>query len=165
MPQLLELFQRIRTWVPGAAIRTTLIVGFPGETDADFQELLKFVEQVRFDHMGVFTYSDAEDLASHRLPGHIPKKVAQFRHDTLMARQVDISANNLLPMVGATIPVMIENSPEPDLFEGRSMLQAPEVDGMTIVRTQPGGGSATVGEIVSVTITDTLAYDLIGRVL
>jgi ribosomal protein S12 methylthiotransferase len=86
--------------VPGAAIRTTLIVGFPGETDADFQELMKFVEQVRFDHLGVFTYSDAEDLPSHRLPGHLSKKVAQFRHDTLMARQMEISASNLSSMIG-----------------------------------------------------------------
>ena len=69
--RLLDLFDRIRSSVPGAAIRTTLIVGFPGETDADFQELMDFVEQVRFDHLGVFTYSDADDLPSHRLPGHV----------------------------------------------------------------------------------------------
>jgi ribosomal protein S12 methylthiotransferase len=116
------LFQRIRAWVPGAAIRTTLIVGFPGETEADFQEMVKFVEQVRFDHLGVFTYSDAEDLPSHRLPGHMPKKVAQFRYDTLMARQMEISANNLSSMIGTTLPVLIEASPEPHLYEGRSML-------------------------------------------
>ncbi len=163
--KLLALFQRIRARGPGAAIRTTLIVGFPGETDADFQELIEFVEQVRFDHLGVFTYSDAEDLPSHRLPGHIPKKVAQFRYDTLMARQMEISATNLSSMIGATLPVLIEASPEPYLYEGRSMRQAPEVDGMTVVKTNPGGPAATIGEIASVRITDTLAYDLIGSVL
>ena len=163
--KLLDLFQRIRSTVAGAAIRTTLIVGFPGETDADFQELMDFVEKVRFDHLGVFTYSDAEDLPSHRLPGHVSKKVAQFRHDTLMARQMEISADNLTSMIGKTLSVLIEASPEPHLYEGRSILQAPEVDGMTFVRTLPGGPAPSVGELASVTITDTLEYDLIGRAL
>ena len=162
--QLLDLFQRIRSRVPGAAIRTTLIVGFPGETDADFQELMKFVKQVRFDHLGVFAYSDAEDLPSHRLPGHVSKKMAQFRHDTLMARQMEISASNLESMIGKTLPVLIEASTEPHLYEGRTILQAPEVDGITFVKTQPGDPAATIGEIAQVTITDTLEYDLIGRV-
>jgi ribosomal protein S12 methylthiotransferase len=165
MQKLLELFQRIRSWVPGAAIRTTLIVGFPGETDADFQELMEFVEKVRFDHLGVFTYSDAEDLPSHRLPGHVTNKVAQFRYDTLMARQMEISANNLSSMIGTVLPVLIEASPELHLYEGRSMLQAPEVDGMTVVNNQKGGAAAAVGDIASVRITDTLEYDLIGIAL
>lgn len=163
--QLLDLFQRIRSRVPGAVIRTTLIVGFPGETDIDFQELMEFVEHVRFDHLGVFTYSDAEDLPAHHLPGHIAKKVAQFRYDTLMARQMAISADNLSSLVGKTLPVLIEASSEPHLYEGRSMLQAPEVDGITFVKTQPGGPTTTIGEIASVSITDTLSYDLIGRVI
>ena len=165
MQQLLDLFQRIRSCVPGSAIRTTLIVGFPGETDADFQELMELVEQVRFDHLGVFTYSDAEDLPSHRLPGHISKKVARFRYDTVMARQMEISADNLTSLVGKTLPVLIEASSEPHLYDGRSMLQAPEVDGITFVKTQPDGPGATIGEIASVKITDTLEYDLIGSAL
>lgn len=162
---LLDLFGRIRSRVPGAVIRTTLIVGFPGETDADFQELTEFVDQVRFDHLGVFTYSDAEDLPSHHLPGHVSKKVAQFRHDTLMAQQMEISANNLEALIGKTLPVLIEASPEPHLYEGRTMLQAPEVDGITFVRTPPGGPTATIGQIATVTITQTLEYDLIGKAL
>lgn len=162
--QLLDLFQRIRSRAPGAALRTTLIVGFPGETDTDFQELMEFVEQVRFDHLGVFTYSDAEDLPSHRLPEQVSKKVAQFRHDTLMERQMAISANNLVSMIGKTLPVLIESSSEPHLYEGRTILQAPEVDGITFVKTQPGSPVPAIGEVASVTITDTLDYDLIGRV-
>ena len=161
--RLLDLFARIRSRIPGAAIRTTLIVGFPGETDADFQELMEFVEQVRFDHLGVFTYSDAEDLPSHQLPGHVSKKVAQFRHDALMARQMEISENNLASMIGKTLPVLIEASPEPHLYEGRSSLQAPEVDGLTFVRTLPGGLTPAIGQIATVTITETLEYDLIGK--
>jgi len=163
--QLLDLFERIRSRVPGAAIRTTLIVGFPGETDADFQELLEFVEQVRFDHLGVFTYSDAEDLPSHQLPGHVSAKAARLRHDALMARQMEISADNLASMVGKTLPVLIEASCEPHLYEGRTILQAPEVDGIVFVKTQPDGPGATIGEIAPVAITDTLEYDLIGRVV
>lgn len=163
--QLLDLFSRIRTIVPGAAIRTTLIVGFPGETDADFKELMAFVEQVRFDHLGVFAYSDAQDLPSHRLPGHVPKAVAQARHDALMARQMEISADNLASMTGTTLPVLIEASPEPHLYEGRSIHQAPEVDGIVYVRTQSGGPTATIGQMTSVKITDTLEYDLVGKAL
>ena len=163
--QLLDLFQRIRSRAPGAALRTTLIVGFPGETDTDFQELMEFVEQVRFDHLGVFTYSDAEDLPSHRLPEQVSKKVAQFRHDTLMERQMAISANNLVSMIGKTLPVLIESSSEPHLYEGRTILQAPEVDGITFVKTRPRSPAPAIGEIASVTITDTLDYDLIGRAL
>jgi ribosomal protein S12 methylthiotransferase len=126
---------------------------------------MEFVEDVRFDHLGVFTYSDAEDLPSHRLPGQLSKKVAQFRYDTLMKRQMAISENNLTSMIGKTLPVLVEASSEPRLFEGRTILQAPEVDGITFVKTHPGGPTATIGEIASVTITDTLAYDLIGRAL
>ena len=161
--QLRNLFDRIRSRVPGAAIRTTLIVGFPGETDADFQELMEFVEQVRFDHLGVFTYSDSEDLLSHRLPGHVSAKVARFRHDTLMARQMEISADNLASMIGKTVPVLIEVNPEPHLYEGRSNCQAPEVDGLTFVRTQPGGPGTTVGQMAIVKIKEALEYDLIGH--
>ena len=162
--QLLDLFTRIRSRIPGAAIRTTLIVGFPGETDADFKELMAFVEAVRFDHLGVFTYSDAEDLPSHKLPGHVSKKKAQLRHDAIMARQLEISAGNLAAMHGKTLSVLIEAAPEPDLYEGRSILQAPEVDGLTYVRPTPESHALAIGQIVPVTITQTLEYDLIGEV-
>ena len=162
---LLDLFGRIRSRNPGAAIRTTLIVGFPGETDADFQELTEFVERVRFDHLGVFTYSDAEDLPSHNLPGHVSEKVARSRHDSLMERQMEISADNLASLIGKTMPVLIETSPEPHLYEGRTILQAPEVDGITFVKTLPGGPTATIGQIATVRITEALEYDLIGKVL
>jgi ribosomal protein S12 methylthiotransferase len=163
--RLMDLFRRIRSMIPGAAIRTTLIVGFPGETDADFNELMDFVEQARFDHLGVFTYSDAEDLPSHRLPGHVPEEVATSRHDILMARQMEISAENLAVMIEKTLPVLIESSPEPCLYEGRSPLQAPEVDGITFVRTTPDGPTVTVGQLATTRITDALEYDLIGEAL
>ncbi|MGA6927180.1 MAG: 30S ribosomal protein S12 methylthiotransferase RimO [Desulfosarcina sp.] len=163
--QLLDLFKRIRSRVPGAVIRTTLIVGFPGETEADFQELLEFVEQVRFDHLGVFTYSDAEDLPSHRLTGHVSAKMARHRHDTLMARQIDVSTQRLASQVGKSLTILIDASAEPDLYEGRSMGQAPEVDGLTYARTTPGDTAVKVGEFARVHITDALEYDLIGKAI
>ena len=162
--RLTDLFMHIRRRVPGAAIRTTLIVGFPGESEADFKELMTFVDTVRFDHLGVFTYSDAEDLPSHTLSGHVSRKIARRRHDAVMARQMAISADNLAAMRGRTLPVLLEASPEPGLFEGRSMLQAPEVDGITYVRTASRRRAAAVGHIVPVTITEALEYDLIGEV-
>ena len=162
---LLDLFGRIRAAIPRAALRTTLIVGFPGETAEDFRELMDFVETVRFDHLGVFTYSDAEDLPSHRLAGHVSAKTARRRHDALMARQMVISAENLAAMVGRTLPVLIEASPEAGLYEGRSMLQAPEVDGLTYVRTPADGPALTIGRIIPVAITEALEYDLIGKAL
>jgi ribosomal protein S12 methylthiotransferase len=160
---LWDLFARIRKRVPEAAIRTTLIVGFPGETDADFEELLDFVKQVRFDHLGVFTYSDADDLPSHGLTEHVPATDAQMRYDALMASQMQISADALTSMIGMTMPVLIESSAELGLYEGRSMHQAPEVDGITYVRTRPDSPGLTVGQPVTVKITETLAYDLIGK--
>ncbi len=161
--RLMDLFDRIRTKVPGAVLRTTLIVGFPGETDADFTELLSFVERVRFDHLGVFAYSDADDLSSHRLSGHVSEKLARSRHDRIMERQMAISAENLEKMVGKTLPVLIEASPEPDLYEGRIMTQAPEVDGMVFVNFRPDGPVPKIGDIASVKITQTMEYDLIGH--
>lgn len=163
--KLADLFMRIRKKVTGAALRTTLIVGFPGESEADFQQLMDFVERIRFDHLGVFTYSDAEDLPSHGLPDHVAPKVARRRYDALMARQMRISADNLSALVGRTLPVLIEACTESNLYEGRSMLQAPEVDGMTFVRTQPDGPQLAIGQPTPVRITETLEYDLIGEAL
>lgn len=163
--QLLDLFERIRRAVPGCVIRTTLMVGFPGETEADFQELLQFVQTVRFDHLGVFVYSDAQDLPSHRLPGHISDKVARSRHDTLMKRQLTISAANLAALVGRTLPVLIESAHEPGLYQGRSILQAPEVDGLTFVRTGSPTQALPVGQVTLATIRDAMEYDLIGEAL
>jgi ribosomal protein S12 methylthiotransferase len=162
---LSALFDRIRSTLPGAAIRTTLIVGFPGETEADFQELMDFVEQVRFEHLGVFTYSDAADLPSHGLAGHVAKKVALARRGRLMERQMAISENRLAAMVGKSLPVLIEAAAEPHLYEGRSILQAPEVDGITYVRTLSGAPEVSIGDIFSVRITEALEYDLIGKAI
>jgi len=158
---LLALFERIRQSVPGAALRTTVITGFPGETQENFEELVAFVGRVRFDHLGVFTYSDSADLPSHQLSEHVPKSVAGERYDRLMGLQLEISKENNRRWLGQTVAVLVEEHPEAGVFIGRTMWQAPEVDGLTILHA----GHIERGTIVRARIKDTLEYDLVGEVL
>jgi ribosomal protein S12 methylthiotransferase len=157
---LLRLFDKIRTRLPAAALRTTLLVGFPGERDDDFDHLRAFVERVQFDHLGVFAYSDADDLPAHRLDGHVAQSVARRRMNKLMTRQQAISRRKLARFLGERLTVLVESQLEPGLYAARSMRQAPEVDGTTLV------SSAAVllpGSFIEVRIIDTLDYDLIGE--
>ena len=160
LKELERLFSMIRETDPDAALRTTVITGFPGETEGMFTTLLDFIQKVKFDHLGVFTYSDASDLASHALQNHVPQDVAQLRHDTLMASQEKISEQINQKHVGRIYPVLVEENPEPGLFIGRTMFQAPEVDGVTFIYTE---GLAT-DTLVQVKITDAFAYDIAGEV-
>lgn len=160
---LVQLFEKIRAQVPEAVLRTTVIVGFPGETEADFEDLLAFAEAVRFDHLGVFTYSDADDLPSHQLPDPVPEDIARERRDRLMALQMEISEENLARFHGRSGPVLVEEEEEPGLWVGRSMAQAPEVDGVTYIRAVDPHVAPPLGRVVKVKIVDTLEYDLIGE--
>ena len=157
---LLSLFDRIRSIARDACLRTTVITGFPGETESDFDELFDCIEKIRFDHLGVFNYSDSEDLASHGLAHHVPKETATARHDAIMSRQMDISTENNEKYLHQTLPVLIEEMPEKGLYMGRTVFQAPEVDGITYVRED----GLTIGEFADVRIIDTLEYDLTGEV-
>jgi ribosomal protein S12 methylthiotransferase len=161
--RITQLVRHIRASMPEAALRTTVIVGFPGETDDDFDQLRHFIETVPFDHLGVFTYSDADDLTSHRLPDHVPPDVGQQRRDILMARQMGISEALNQKYLGRHIDVLLEESPESGLFIGRTMFQAPEVDGLTYVRPIMPGTPMAVGQFVRTRIVDTLEYDLVGE--
>ena len=161
---LLKLFDRVRRQVPDVALRTTVLVGFPGETDADFQQLKAFVERVGFDHLGVFAYSDGEDLPAHRLDHHVGRRVAQARLDELMALQRDISARNLARYLGRTLDVLIEAREADGYWTGRTMYQAPEVDGVTFVRPPAGAVGLAVGARVPVRIVETMDYDLTAEV-
>lgn len=154
----MECIERIRGAMPDAALRTTVLVGFPGETDADFDELLEFVEQAGFDHLGAFIYSDADDLASHRLDGHVDPQTAQDRHDLLMQRQADISLDKNREKIGSRVEVLVEGRAEDGRFYGRTRLQAPEVDGVTFIETQ----TAEIGKCMDIRITDADEYDLTG---
>jgi ribosomal protein S12 methylthiotransferase len=159
---LRRLFDKIRSWVPEAALRTTIIVGFPGENDKDFAGLLRFIEHVRFDHLGVFLYSDSGDLPSHALANHVPAKVARERYDQLMSCQMDISAQNYQKYIGQTLEVLVEEAIEDGLFAGRATFQAPEVDGMAYIKSGPAPPGPQIGSFSRIKVTDAMEYDLIG---
>jgi ribosomal protein S12 methylthiotransferase len=156
---LISLFKRIRTLDPGASLRTTLIVGFPGETEQEFQILKNFIETVRFDHLGIFTYSDSHDLKSHGFKNHVPEEIAEQRQDILMAAQAKISEQLNERHVGKIYPVLVEENPEQGVYIGRTQFQAPEVDGMTFVYAK----KLEIGTIVPVRITDAYEYDIAGE--
>jgi ribosomal protein S12 methylthiotransferase len=156
---LYSLFETIRTIDPKAVLRTTLITGFPGETESEFQTLVKFVEDIRFDHLGVFPYSDSEDLASYHLKNHVPEILREERHDTIMARQAQISDAINQKYLGQTIPVLVEENPDEGIYLGRTGFQAPEVDGITFIY----GSGLEIGTFTDVKITETHEYDLAGE--
>ena len=163
---LTRLLMRIRDRVPGVAIRTTMIVGFPGETEEDVHELMEFVAEARFERLGVFTYSDEENAASHQLGSKVPEDVKEERRQRLMKLQTGISEAVNLKLVGATLPVLVEGrSAESDLlWQGRLSTQAPDIDGVVYLndgitdQTRPG-------DIVPVRINEAHPYDLVGTVV
>jgi len=159
---LSRLFDRIRTRVPDAVLRTTIIVGFPGETEKDFEELMSFAEDVRFDHLGVFIYSDSDDLSSHHLSNHVPRDVARERYHQIMSAQSGISSENNQKYIGKTVKVLVEESLENDLFAGRTNFQAPEVDGISYINTSLLPFDLKIGSFTDMRVTDAMEYDLMG---
>ncbi|MFO7885272.1 MAG: 30S ribosomal protein S12 methylthiotransferase RimO [Desulfobacteraceae bacterium] len=158
---LLSLFEDIRQYDPNAALRTTIITGFPGETEADFQTLLSFIKKVEFDHLGVFTYSDSQDLKSHGLNNHVSKELATQRHDMVMAEQAEISERINEKHLGKIYKVLVEEHPGDGMYIGRTDFQAPEVDGITFIYKE----NLEPGSFVDVKITETYAYDLAGEIV
>ena len=158
---LYALFNTIRKIDPGAALRTTIIVGFPGESDADFDQLMTFIKDIRFDHLGVFTYSDSDDLKSHLLKNHVPSKIAEKRHGMLMAAQAKISVSINEKHVDKTFEVLVEENPEKGVYIGRTKFQAPEVDGVTFIYAN----GLEIGTFVKVRITEAFEYDIAGEIL
>lgn len=159
----LRLIERIRRTVPGVAIRTSLIVGFPGETERDFEELRQFVEAARFDRLGVFCYSDEETSESFHLPDKVDGRTAYNRKRRLMAIQRRISRANLRRLVGQELMVLVEGpSKESDLlWEARMATQAPEIDGVCLVNDVQGPAPER-GRFRKLRVTRALDYDLIG---
>jgi ribosomal protein S12 methylthiotransferase len=154
------IIERIKAALPNAVLRTTFIVGFPGETEEHFQHLLQFVERHEFDHVGVFTFSAEEGTAAHQLPNPIPQAVMDDRRDAIMTLQQPISLKRNRAEIGKVIDVLIEQeNPETGELIGRSLRFAPEVDGLVYVQ-----GEARLGTIVPVAITDADIYDLYGHI-
>jgi len=162
-----KLIDRIRGRLPGVTIRTTFIVGFPGETEADFDELLAFARSAEFDRVGVFTYSDEENSAAFELDEKVDSEVAKRRERRLMKEQARISARKNRKLKGRAVRVLLEGtSKESDLLlEGRMESQAPEIDGSVLINDVPEGLTPRPGDFVTVEITEAHEYDLIGRVI
>jgi ribosomal protein S12 methylthiotransferase len=157
------MVERVRDRVPGVAFRTSFIVGFPGETDADFEELLGLVRSAAFDNVGVFTYSDEEGTASFDLADRVPQPLKERRRRRLLALQQSISARRNRARIGERVEVLVEGThPDTDLLlRGRLATQAPEIDGSVIVND----GAAAPGTFVTCEITEAHPYDLVGRVV
>jgi ribosomal protein S12 methylthiotransferase len=157
----LAMIERARSVVPDIALRTTLIVGFPGEGEAEFAELEGFVDAVRFDHLGVFTYSWQEENPGAELGDPVPKEVKAARLARLMERQQSISAERNAALVGRTLPALVTGplAEMEILTEARLQRQAPEIDGRLLIND----GSAPPGSLVTVEITESHPYDVVGR--
>ncbi|MCQ9207965.1 MAG: 30S ribosomal protein S12 methylthiotransferase RimO [Omnitrophica bacterium] len=162
--QVLSLIASLRKQIPQLAIRTTLIVGFPGETDEEFKELLNFIRQIKFERLGLFKYSREKDTAAYNFSEQIPEKTKQARYDQALSLQQDISREINQRFLGKELRILIDEKPpeDKDVFLGRSQYDAPEVDGCVYVKS---GKPLKVGEFVQVRITDTLEYDLVGEAI
>src|ERR1700704_3067939 len=160
-----KLIKRVRDRVPGIAVRTTFITGFPGETSEDFEELLGFVRSVKFDRVGVFTYSDEEGTPAFDLPNKVEPKIAKQRRARLMKEQAKISRRKNKARVGETVRVLFEGESKESelLWQGRLETQAPDIDGCVLISDAPEGFSPQPGEMLNVLITDAQEYDLVGR--
>ncbi len=160
----LDLIRKIRTQIPEASLRTTFIVGFPGETDENFNELLSFVEDSKFERAGVFVYSREEGTAAYDFKNQVPERVKKERLNRLMQTQKEISQSIQQKFLGRQLNVLIEEKEGTDanVYLGRSEFDAPEVDGLVYVHsTKP----LQPGDFVQVEITDTYEYDLAGKLL
>jgi ribosomal protein S12 methylthiotransferase len=162
-----RMIKRIRERVPGVAIRTTFIVGFPGERQEDFDELIDFVRAVEFDRVGVFTYSDEDNSTAFELDEKVDPAIALRRERLLMKEQARISLRKNRRLVGRQVKVLLEGrSKESDLLlEGRMSTQAPEIDGSILINDVAEGAEVRPGDFVTVEITAAHDYDLIGRII
>lgn len=157
-----KVVERIRKKVPDVAIRTSVIVGFPGETKQMFSELLAFVKEARFDHLGVFRYSAEEDTPAALMEPKVSDELATERHERVMKAQMKISTEINRAKLGKTYKVIVDgaSSESEHLLEGRAYFQAPDIDGVVYINE----GEANPGELVDVEITGAHPYDLVGRV-
>jgi ribosomal protein S12 methylthiotransferase len=154
------LFEKIRTFLPPVSLRSSLIIGFPGEGESQFKALLDFVREIEFDHLGAFKYSPEEGTPASRLPNPIPESVKEERLRTLMELQKKISLKKYRQMVGRKMEVLVEESDnQGGGLRGRLQIQAPEIDGCVFLK-----GKARPGDWVEARITQALPYDLVGEI-
>lgn len=160
--ETMDLISEIRKSVPGIYLRTTLMVGFPGETENDFQELMDFVRWARFERMGAFAYSEEEGTYSAlHYKDDVPSDVKQQRLDALMALQQDISAEMEAEKIGSSVRVIVDRK-EQDYYIGRSEFSSPEVDPEILIKSDE---KLKIGSFYNVRITDSSEFDLYGEVI
>ena len=161
--EIVSVLTKIRQEIPDAVIRTQFIVGFPGETAEQFEDLLKFVSEQKFDRVGCFKYSPEENTPGGKMTNQIEDKIKDFRHDALMEIQQNISREKHKAFIGKTLEVVVEGHSEETelLLQGRMSQQAPEIDGVVLIND----GQAEIGKFVKVRITDSMEYDLIGEIV
>lgn len=160
---LLDLFRQLRRTIPGLALRTTVMVGFPGETEEHFKALVELVEEVQFEHLGVFLYYPEEGTPASRYPDPVPRRAARARARRLKSLQTRRVRRRLKALVGTVQPVLVEGvSPESEyLLTGRMITQAPDIDGQVYITS----GEGKVGEVQPVRLTRALPFDLVGEIL
>lgn len=156
---ILKVVDMVRKEIPAVAIRTSLIVGFPSETDREFGELLEFIEEMRFERLGAFVYSPEEGSAAYAFKGQVPPKIKQERFSALMLKQQEISRSINQGFMHKTMDVLIDEK-QGGRYLGRTQYDAPEVDGVVYVKSP---AALKPGDFVKVKITDTLEYDLVGE--
>ena len=161
--ELEDIIGKLRREIPDIALRTTLITGFPGETEEDHENLKSFVETMGFDRLGVFTYSPEEGTPAERMPDQVPEEVKEERRDELMLLQQQISAEKTEQMVGKTLDVLVEGRiPEEGIYVGRTYRDAPEVDGYIFIHAEE---EIISGDFVTVKVNGADEYDLTGDVI
>lgn len=160
--EILSLIKNLRKEIPEIIIRTTFIVGFPGETDEYFKELCDFISQVEFDKLGVFTYSKEEDTPAYNLPNQISEETKERRKNDIMEIQRNISEKIMMEKVNKIYTVLIEEYNGHNNYIGRSYMDSPEIDGLIYIDSHE---KLNIGEFVEVKIIDYLEYDLIGEII
>jgi ribosomal protein S12 methylthiotransferase len=155
-----EIIDKLRT-ISGMVIRTTFIVGFPGETDTEFDDLKDFIKEKKFNKLGVFTYSREEDTEAYGMPNQVPEKIKQKRYNEIMLLQRNISLNNNKSLIGTELEIVIEGYKD-GLYYGRSYIDAPDIDGVTFVKSDR---KLNIGDFVKVRISKAFDYDLMGELL
>lgn len=157
-----QILKNIKDSIEEAVIRTTIIVGFPGESEKDFEELINFIGEGAIDKLGVFEYSREEDTPAYNLPNQIDEEVKRYRRDSLMEKQLEVSEKLLRNKIGQHYRVLIDEYAGEGNYIGRSYMDAEEVDGVIYIESKD---ELIVGDFVKVEITDSLEYDLIGRII
>lgn len=159
---IIKTLKNLRKSVPDIVIRTTFIVGFPGESDDDFNQLVDFIEDIKFDKLGVFEYSKEEGTRAASLDEQIPDSIKEERKNEIMAIQSEISAEILSKKIGKKLEVLIEEEVDEENYVGRTYMDSPEIDGVTYVHSAK---NLEMGSFVQIDVVDSLDYDLVGEII